>query len=182
MSTDPNTEAKPRGKGAPTPSRAEREAARKRPLVPNDRKEAAKRERARIQQERLKARIGMANGDERYLSARDRGPQRKWVRDFVDARFSLGEFMLIMMLAFVLLSAFIPQSWAANLLLGMYLYLLMVVVDSVVLSISMRRALERKFGKGSMQKGTRYYAVMRSLQFRKMRIPKPVVRYFRFPD
>ena len=182
MSTENNTEAKPSGKGAPTPSRAEREAARKRPLVPNDRKEAAKAHRARVQQERAKARIGMANGDERYLSVRDRGPQRKWVRDYVDARFSLGEFMLIVMFAFIIVSSFIPPEWASSLLLGMWLYLLMVVVDSFVLSMTMGRALARKFGKENIQKGTRYYAIMRSLQFRKMRIPKPTVRYFHPPE
>ena len=75
------------GKGHATPSRKEREAANKRPLVPSDRKEAARMERARANEERNKARIGLAAGDERYLPMRDRGPQKKFARDFVDARY-----------------------------------------------------------------------------------------------
>ena len=55
------------GKGAPTPSRAQQEAARKRPLVPDDRKEAAKQARAKAAEARERARVGMAAGDERYL-------------------------------------------------------------------------------------------------------------------
>ncbi|GAA3024060.1 hypothetical protein JOE64_001134 [Microbacterium dextranolyticum] len=72
------------GKHRPTPSRAEQEAARKRPLVA-DTKEARARAKAELAAQREKARVGMANGDERYLPARDKGPQRKFVRDLVDS-------------------------------------------------------------------------------------------------
>ena len=78
------------GKGRATPSRAEQEAARKRPLVP-DTKEAKARARAELQAQRDKARVGMAAGDPRYLPARDQGAQRKFVRDYVDAGWHLGE-------------------------------------------------------------------------------------------
>ena len=57
--------------------RAEQEAARKRPLVPNDRKEAAKQARAKQAEAREQARVGMAAGDDRYLPARDQGPQKQ---------------------------------------------------------------------------------------------------------
>ena len=62
------------GKGRATPTRKEREAARKRPLVPNDRKQAAKEHREKMNAARERARIGMANGEEKYLPQRDRGP------------------------------------------------------------------------------------------------------------
>ena len=54
----------PSSKGRPTPSRAEQEAARKRPLVP-DTKEAKARAKADLATQREKARIGMANGEQR---------------------------------------------------------------------------------------------------------------------
>jgi alkylation response protein AidB-like acyl-CoA dehydrogenase len=73
------------GKGHATPSRAEQEAARKRPLVP-DTKEAKARAKADLAAQRDKARVGMAAGDERYLTARDKGPQRRFARDYVDSR------------------------------------------------------------------------------------------------
>ena len=34
-----------------------------------------------------KQREALANGDERYLPARDKGPVRRFVRDYVDSRF-----------------------------------------------------------------------------------------------
>ena len=61
------------GKGKATPSRAEQEAARKRPLVP-DTKEAKAQRKAELASARERARIGMANGEQKYLPARDQGP------------------------------------------------------------------------------------------------------------
>ena len=37
---------------------------------------------------------GMKAGDEHYLLARDKGPVRRFIRDFVDARFSFIELMI----------------------------------------------------------------------------------------
>ncbi|MBZ6371944.1 MAG: DUF3043 domain-containing protein, partial [Microbacterium hominis] len=81
------------GKNRPTPSRAEQEAARKRPLVA-DTKEARARAKAELAAQREKARIGMANGDERYLPVRDKGPQRRFVRDWVDSGWHAGELLM----------------------------------------------------------------------------------------
>ena len=39
-------------------------------------------------------REGMRTGDERYLPARDKGPVRRYVRDFVDARLCMAELLL----------------------------------------------------------------------------------------
>ncbi len=63
------------GKGRPTPTRREREAANRRPIVGGS-AEDKKAARARLANEREKARVGMANGEERYLPAKDRGEQR----------------------------------------------------------------------------------------------------------
>ena len=93
---DEHAETNAAGKGRATPTRAEQEAARKRPLVA-DTKEAKARARAELAASRDKARLGMAAGDERYLPARDKGPQRRYVRDFVDAGWHLGEFVMPMM-------------------------------------------------------------------------------------
>ena len=81
-------------KGRPTPKRKEAEAANKRPLVPVDRKSAAKAAREAQRERREREYKAMQTGDERYLPARDRGPVRRYVRDYVDARYSLGEFFL----------------------------------------------------------------------------------------
>jgi hypothetical protein len=95
------------GKGAPTPTRKEREAANRRPLVPNDRKEAARIRRHNTSEAREQARRGMAAGEERYLPTRDKGPQKRFVRDYIDARFNIGELLIPVMFA-VLIMTFLP--------------------------------------------------------------------------
>jgi Protein of unknown function (DUF3043) len=169
------------GKGAPTPTRREREAARKRPLVPNDRKEAARQERARVAKVRERARIGMANGEERYLPVRDRGPQRRFVRDWVDARFSIGELFMPFMLVLIV-ATFIPvpevQIYA---MLSMYVFILLMIVDVVILGFLLRRKIAAKFGATKVERGLRWYAAMRALQFRKLRLPKPQAKRGQYP-
>ena len=40
----------------------------------------------------------MVTGDDARLPARDKGPVRRYIRDYIDARWNLGEFMLPVML------------------------------------------------------------------------------------
>lgn len=165
----------PTGKGRATPTRAEREAARKRPLVP-DTKEAKARARADLAAQREKARVGMASGDPRYLPARDQGPQRKFVRDWVDAGWHLGEAVMPAMVL-VILATFIPlpaiQYYA---FIGLWIFIFFVIGDMVITSITVKRAVKRKFGEGKVEKGLGWYAAMRTVQMRFLRLPKPQVK------
>ena len=61
------------GKGAPTPKRSAQVAARKRPLVPEDRKASKAAERAAVQEQRLKMRQAMDTGDEKFLPLEGQG-------------------------------------------------------------------------------------------------------------
>lgn len=170
----------PTGKGHATPTRREREAANMRPLVSNDRKAANKDARAKMAQSREKARIGLANGDERYLPQRDRGPQRKFVRDYVDARFSAGE-ALIPLMFIVILTTFVPALGTYS-YLALWAFFLIAVIDSVILGTLVKKKLGAKFGEGAVQGGTRWYAAMRALQLRPMRLPKPQVKRWEWPS
>ncbi|GAA1445116.1 DUF3043 domain-containing protein [Leifsonia poae] len=169
------------GKGAPTPTRREQEAARKRPLVPEDRKEAARMARAKTSEAREKARVGMAAGDDRYLTARDRGPQRRFVRDYVDARFNIGEFLIPVMLLVIVLS-FLPGYFQVYGLLALWAFFAIAVIDCIVLGFVVRRRLTAKFGESKVEKGVRWYAAMRALQLRVIRLPKPQVKRGQFPS
>lgn len=169
------------GKGAPTPSRAQQEAARKRPLVPNDRKEAAKQARAKAAESRERARVGMAVGDERYLPMRDRGPQKKYVRDYVDARFSVGEVLIPVMFAVILLT-FIPNAEVQSIgILALWAFFLIAIVDVVVLGFLLNRKLAARFGADKVER-VRWYAAMRALQLRPLRLPKPQVKRGKYPS
>ncbi|WBU38725.1 DUF3043 domain-containing protein [Homoserinibacter sp. YIM 151385] len=162
-------------KGRPTPTRAEREAANRRPLVANDRKEA----RSRMNAERDRQRVGMANGEERYLPPRDKGPQKRFVRDTVDARFSIGEILLPLMFL-VIFATFLPdQRVATYALLGVWAFILLAVLDCVILGQRLTKQLRDKYGDKAEK--VRWYAAMRALQLRPLRLPKPQVKRGQHP-
>jgi hypothetical protein len=164
------------GKGRPTPTRKEAEAAaRARAKVPRTRKEIAKAQRSARFESSQKVRSAMKSGDERYFLARDKGPVRSFIRDFVDCRFSFVELMIpLLLLTLALGYSGNPKlaSIGNTILLGT---MLLVVVDLLIMRWRMRRELARRFPDEST-KGTTYYAMMRALQMKFMRMPKAKVK------
>jgi hypothetical protein len=140
--------------------------------VTNNRKEA----RAKLAASREKARLGMANGEERFLPQRDKGPQRKWSRDYVDARWNFGEFLIPVMFA-VIIATFLPsleaQFIAISVLWGFFL---LTVLDSIWVGNRVRKGLGAKYGVDNVENGVRWYSAMRALQMRGLRLPKPQVK------
>ena len=171
---------RPQGTNAPTPTRREREAARKRPLVPEDRKAARRAAREAEAMERGKMRLALETGDERHMPVRDRGPQKRWVRDYVDARTGVAEWLMIVVLLYVLL-AFIPVP-ELQLILTFSLWglVVLVILEGVFLSRKLKRMVTERFGE--MEKGVSWYGVMRALQLRRLRLPKPQVKRGQFPE
>lgn len=164
------------GKGRPTPTRKEAEAAAKaRAKVPRTRKELAAAQRAARTESGQKTRQAMRSGDERYLPARDRGPVRRFIRDYVDSRLSFIELMVPIMLVTLALGwSGRPSLVAAGnmILIGT---LIMIVFEVVFLRLRLRKELARRFP-GESTKGATYYAVMRALQMKFMRLPKSQVK------
>lgn len=166
------------GKGKATPSRKAQEAAGRRPLVGDRSPEARKAQRAHYQAERLKQRTGMMAGEERYLTARDRGPQRRMARDIVDSRFTVGELVLPSMFVVMLVSLLqdvAPEIvvWAV---LFMWALFIGIAVDGILIGRKVQKRLAEKFGAAKVERGVRWYAAMRAIQMRAMRLPKPQVR------
>jgi hypothetical protein len=176
-----NTDSVTSGKGYATPTRKEREAANLRPLVNSDRKAAGKASRAKMAEARERARIGMANGEEKYLVARDRGPQRRFIRDFIDARFSVGEIMIPIMFVVIILTFVQDEVFQVLAIMGLWLFFILAVLDCLVVGFRINRKLAAKFGSDQLQKGNRWYAAMRALQLRVMRLPKPKVKRGEYP-
>ena len=170
----------PPTKGHATPTRKEQEAARKRPLVPSDRRLASRQSRSQVQAQRERARVGMANGEEKYLPARDKGPQRRYVRDYIDARFSLGE-VLLPLLVLTILSYFF-ETIAPYVLIAVWGVIAILIVEGIVVGVILRRKLAAKFGEGKVERGVRWYAFMRMIQMRVLRLPKPQVKRGQFPS
>lgn len=172
-------EERPVGKGVPTPRRSSQEAARKRPLVPDDRKAAKAAGRDAQRAERLRMRQALDTGDERYLPLRDKGPARRYIRDFVDARWNLGEFLMVAALVFVILS-FVPSMQVQGMVLyAFWIIIIAVVLDCFLLRRSLRGRLTAKFGEPA--RGDLWYGVTRGLQLRRLRLPKPLVKRGEYP-
>jgi hypothetical protein len=164
------------GKGRPTPTRKEAQAAaRERARIGMDKKTAQKVLREKRAESNRKMREGMKSGDERYLPARDQGPVRRFVRDWVDARISVAEFLLPLLIAIMLLQSvgstamqrFSSSLWAVTIML--------LVVDTLWVRFRLRRTLKETFPDENLR-GTTFYALVRMLQLRFMRLPKPNVR------
>ncbi len=152
------------GKGRPTPTRKEAEAAaRERAKVPRTRKEQAAKQRANRGESSKKVRAGMKAGDERYLLARDKGPVRRFIRDFVDARFSFAEIVIPLMIVSLFFTALVIPLF------------LVLIVDLTLLRFRVRKQLGIRFPDEPL-KGTTYYALTRAMQMKFMRMPKPKVK------
>jgi hypothetical protein len=172
----PTTDKGPGAKGRPTPTRKEAEAAaRERAKGSMDKKAAQKLLRERRTEQNQQMRQGMKTGDERYLPQRDKGPVKRFIRDFVDSRLTVVEFLLPLLLAIWVMQAFGGSSlvrlssalWTTS--------ILVVAVDTVWLMIRLRRAIRRQFPDESLR-GTTTYTLMRVIQLRPLRQPKPKVR------
>ena len=168
----------PGKKGRHTPPRKLQEEARKKPLVGDRSKEAKAAARQKVREERNKAREGMMAGDERYLTLRDRGPQRRYVRDLVDARFTAGE-LVLPSLFLVVLATFI-DSYTVQLvtLFAMWGLFAVVAIDAWFVSRMVKKRAAKKFGSDKLEGGLGWYGAMRSIQMRSLRIPKPQVARF----
>ena len=173
-------------KGRPTPKR--REATQKHhSLAPVVGKVEKKRAREAAKVARTSAREAYMRGDESALPARDRGPARKFVRDYVDSRRSVGEFFLPIIFVVLVLTMIptkttknaegLPQVPVTQLIsIGiMYTVLIISILDGVRLNRKIKKAVAAKFP-GTALRGLGMYGWLRSTQMRRMRTPKPQIK------
>lgn len=166
----------PGAKGRPTPTRREAETARReRAKAGLDSKTAKKQSRDQRARSSARMRAGMRAGEERYLPLRDQGPVKRFIRDYVDGRISIAEFLLPLLVVIMVLQysgstrmqSFSSALWTTT--------LLVVALDTIWLVVRLRRALKAKFPEENL-KGTTFYSLLRVLQLRWLRMPKPQVR------
>ncbi|MEV0169604.1 DUF3043 domain-containing protein [Streptomyces sp. NPDC050803] len=163
-------------KGRPTPKRSEAQTQRRSVAnTPTSRKEAAKRQREERRQALTRQREALANGDERYLPARDKGPVRRLARDFIDSRFNVAEFFLPMAVIILVLSMVRVAQLQSIALLLWLVVIVLIVLDSIVTGVRLKKRLNERFPDES-KRGAVAYALMRSLQMRRLRLPKPQVK------
>jgi hypothetical protein len=165
--------------GVATPKRAEAQRRRGAEPPPGNRREAARRMRERQRSERAEAMAGMRAGDEKFLMPRDRGPERALVRDIVDSRRTAGTWFFVGALIVLLGSnGKMPPAvrLAANLV--WLLLAVAVVLDSVLISLKIKRLVRERFPHTTQRMRSLYiYGIMRSITFRRMRMPNPRVKF-----
>jgi hypothetical protein len=165
----------PVGKGRPTPKRPISRG----PVAPPPltRKEAAKRVREQNAARRQTTRSGMRAGDDdAYLLKRDKGPVRRLVRDLVDSRRTVATLLMpaaVIPIAAGLLSNDVRVQQVAQFVWVLAIMLAMADFFSGFLRI--RREVSERFPEERRMRGHVFYGLMRMLQFRRLRVPKPAV-------
>ncbi|TJZ50894.1 DUF3043 domain-containing protein [Streptomyces piniterrae] len=163
-------------KGRPTPKRSDAQSQRRaRASTPTNRKDAAKASREARRADMARQREALASGDERYLPVRDKGPVRRFARDYVDSRWCVAEFFLPMAVVILVLTMVrVPKIQNIALLLWLVIIVL-IVLDSIFIWIRMGKQVRERFPDENTR-GVKAYAVMRTLQMRRLRLPKPQVK------
>jgi Protein of unknown function (DUF3043) len=154
-------------KDHPTPTRKEAEAARRQRLTTTlSKKEARAAASRQSKANRMKA-----------LSAREAAPEKMLMRDYIDSRFNLGEFLLpsvVVILAVTILGSFWPTVTVIS-TLAMYMFILGVFVDGYLMWRRFKKVLAARLPKAS-PKGLLLYGMTRSTQIRRFRSPPPRIK------
>jgi Protein of unknown function (DUF3043) len=170
VTPDPPTTVEPGPAGKkdrPTPTRKEAEAARRQRMTTTlSKKEARVASSRQSRAQRMKA-----------ISAREAAPEKVLMRDYIDARFNLGEFLLpavVVILAVTVLGSYWPSVTVIS-TLAMYMFIIGVFVDGYLMWRGFRKVLAARLPKAS-PKGLLLYGMTRSTQIRRFRSPPPRIK------
>lgn len=151
-------------KARPTPSRREAEAARRQRVNRTLTKKEARVEAGRqTRSSRMRA-----------VTVREAAPEKALLRDYVDARFNIGEFLLpslVVILALSFLSQALPRVTVVSTLL-MYLFIVAVLIDGFLMWRGFKRVLAARMPQAPLR-GLLMYGMNRSIQIRRFRMPSP---------
>lgn len=157
----------PAKKDRPTPTRREAELARRQRLGRNLNSKEARREAARrARAERV-----------RLMNEREATPEKLLLRDYIDSRFNIGEFVLpalVVILALTFLNTVFPFVTYITTVL-MYVFLLVAVIDVFLMWRGFKKVLAQRLPRASTR-GLLMYGMNRCIQIRRFRIPPPRVK------
>jgi Protein of unknown function (DUF3043) len=154
-------------KDRPTPTRKEAEAARRQRMTTTLSKKEARAAASR--QSRLER--------TKTISAREAAPEKVLMRDYIDARFNLGEFLLPAVVVILLVSV-VGSYWRTLTLIStlvMYMFIVGVFVDGYLMWRGFKKVLASRLPKAS-PKGLLMYGMARSTQIRRFRRPLPRIK------
>jgi hypothetical protein len=163
-------------KGAPTPKRSEAQANRRQPyLAPADRKAAARRSREVNRADRITRAEGYQRGDPRYLPRKDQGPVRALARDVVDARRGLGEYYMLIVVVLIILLVVPGTTTKLVFDTAVVVAVALMIVEGWFVAMRVKRLAAQRYP-GESTQGLTLYTMMRGIQMRRLRMPKPRVK------
>jgi voltage-dependent potassium channel beta subunit len=172
------------GKGRPTPTRKQAEAGRYQPisgsrLPSGSRRQSGPRtaeDKAKDKAERVRRSEAMKRGEDWALTARDKGPARALVRDYVDSKRRISEYYMFVLVALLV----VLVAGSSNKTIAPYIsyFVLLMIVVMALDGMAIRRGLARLLAErmpGTSTRGLTWYAVSRSMWVRRFRVPAPRV-------
>lgn len=156
----------PRKKEAPTRTRKQAEAERMERLHPTlSPKEQRKRDRA-----------AKAEAHAEAIDKQERSPERVLLRNFVDSRWTINEFMLpamILIMAAVMLTTN-NLALSSTIALGLWVLMAASIINTFFMWRSFKRLLDERLP-GTPKRGLLMYMFNRALMIRRFRRPTPVI-------
>ena len=168
-----NSDKSPEKKGKATPKRKDAVAKTKINSItaPVSKADRAKNREA-LKAARAEARAAYMRGDQNALPARDRGPVKKFVRDYIDSRRSLGEYFLPLMVIVLMLTLVPSVEIRFFAIILMYSAMAYSVMYGFITTSRIKKLVSERFP-GEPTKGLGIYGWLRSTQMRRLRAPAP---------
>lgn len=155
-----------------------RRKALKESMTAEEWKEYKAKEREERRKRQRDAQAAMDRGEERYLLPRDKGEERRYVRDIVDSKRYLSNYVMpffILLLILMLIGQRFPNFGAAVSLVTMAL-MVVFMVEGIFLGRKVNRQVREKFPHTTATGiPLGFYAYSRATQPRRWRTPRPRV-------
>jgi hypothetical protein len=165
--------AAPKGKATPTRKAAEAKLNVNAISAPAT-KASRSRDKSAVREARMASRAAYMRGEESALPARDKGPVRRFVRDYVDSRRTVGEYFLPAIVVVLFLTVIPNRAVQLFAILFMYAAMLYSIVTGFFFTRAIKKEVAVRFP-GQSVKGIGMYGWLRSTQMRRMRAPAPQV-------
>jgi Protein of unknown function (DUF3043) len=165
------------GKGRPTPKRKEAEAGRYQPIGGSSRRPSGPRTPATKAQEktdRARNYDAMKRGEDWALRAKDKGPVRALVRDYVDARRTFTEYVMYILLLMVVALVIRNKAITNYLFLVEISVIVIVAIEGMFINRGVRKIVAERLP-GESSRGLAFYATARAFNPRRFRVPTPRV-------
>lgn len=162
-------------KGKATPKRATAQSKVKSNAINAPKTKAEKNtDKAAVRLARANARAAFMRGEESALPARDRGPVRRFVRNYVDSQRTIGEYFLPTIMLVLVLTVIPNRNVQLFAILFMYSVMFYAIIAGLFFTRKIKKLVNERFPDSST-KGLGMYGWLRSTQMRRLRAPAPQV-------